>query len=581
MSSLAIARVEVLRPMRNYLNKPMERLAAELTAGLFRLRKGYVDAADALLRIVEPSGEYPSDFVVYRLTGYRTGRGKAPSENMSGKSLRTDLQQLMLDVCESFPLRTTDYAAGRNQVLSLSAAARKLNISTKTLQRWQRRGLPARRLIFPDGRRRLAFLASSLDWFVQRQKRYLMRAMKFTRLSSAEKNEIIRRARRMASFTQCTLADVSRRLAAHTGRSVESVRCVIRDHDRRHPDKAVFPQLTGPVPSQDRLVIYRCYLSGASAPALAAQFNRTRGSIYRIIYEMRARQLIEQPVNYIYNPQFDLPNADDVILAEPAGIAPDAQRPPVSRPAPASPATLADAGAYFQTLYGVPLLTAQQERDLFRRYNYVKYKADKLRRQIDLNHVHIWQLNQITSLLLTANGIKNHIIRANLRLVVSIAKKHLGGAQSILELISDGNVSLMKAVEKFDYFRGYRFSTYASWAIMRNFARSVPHENYQLDRFATGNEDILDLAQGLRVYDPQELSLPELRESIDSMLSKLSPRERAILIDHYGLDSQGQVQTFEQLGQRLGISKERVRQIEARALSKLRTIAGPEDDKTP
>jgi RNA polymerase primary sigma factor len=177
--------------------------------------------------------------------------------------------------------------------------------------------------------------------------------------------------------------------------------------------------------------------------------------------------------------------------------------------------------------------------------------------------------------------IKNHNIRANLRLVVSIAKKHLGGPQGLFELISDGNVSLMRAVEKFDYSRGFRFSTYASWAIMRNFARTVPRERFQMDRFATGADEILDIAQSLQSYNPQELSLPELRESIDALLVKLTPRERTILIDHYGLDSQGTSQTFDQLGQRLGISKERVRQIEARALDKLRTFVQPQDRAAP
>ena len=168
--------------------------------------------------------------------------------------------------------------------------------------------------------------------------------------------------------------------------------------------------------------------------------------------------------------------------------------------------------------------------------------------------------------------VKKQIIRANLRLVVSIAKKHINGPKSLFELISDGNIALMRSVEKFDYSRGFRFSTYASWAIMRNFARSVPKERYQLNRFSTGHDEILDIAAGLQTYDPNEHNLPELRESIDVMLSQLSPRERTIIVEHYGLDEKSDSQTFDQLGQQLGISKERVRQIELQALQKLRRI---------
>ena len=175
-----------------------------------------------------------------------------------------------------------------------------------------------------------------------------------------------------------------------------------------------------------------------------------------------------------------------------------------------------------------------------------------------------------------ATAVKNRIIRANLRLVVSIAKKHLGGSQTLFELISDGNVSLMRAVEKFDYSRGNRFSTYASWAIMRNFARSVPRERYRLDRLATVEEDVLDIAAGLQAYDANGVNLPELRESIDVVLAQLTPRERTILVDHFGLQEARDHKTLEQLSHRLGISKERVRQIEIRALGKLRKILNPQ-----
>ena len=179
-------------------------------------------------------------------------------------------------------------------------------------------------------------------------------------------------------------------------------------------------------------------------------------------------------------------------------------------------------------------------------------------------------------LLVQANGIKNRIVRANLRLVVSIAKRHVTGPQTLFELISDGNISLMQAVEKFDFALGNRFSTYASWAIMRNYARSVPRERYLLDHFSTGYESVLDVAASLRTYDPNEVNVPELRESIESVLIQLSPRERRILVEHYGLEDGETAQTFDELGRQLGLSKERVRQIEVGALRKLRRILRPQ-----
>ena len=93
---------------------------------------------------------------------------------------------------------------------------------------------------------------------------------------------------------------------------------------------------------------------------------------------------------------------------------------------------------------------------------------------------------------------KNQIVRANLRLVVSIAKRHVAPDQNFFELVSDGNMSLMRAVEKFDFARGNKFSTYASWAIMKNFARTIPDEHRHRDRFRTSQAEMFAATQDHR-----------------------------------------------------------------------------------
>ncbi|MHC4294963.1 MAG: sigma-70 family RNA polymerase sigma factor [Planctomycetota bacterium] len=555
--------------MRGYHNKPVEQLAGELIGGLRRLRKGYVDAVEALLQIVDPERDYPYEFVIYRITGYRGRRSIPASDPLSGQTLCEDLQHLMLDLCDSFPLRADDY---NEPAYDTDSLARRFNVSTKTIQRWRKRGLTGRRLIFADGKRRIAFLESSVHWFVDSRGRQIDRSTRFTQMSDRDRKEIIRRAKRMVSFSQCTLSDVAKRIANRTHRAVETIRYTIRKHDLEHPEEAVFPYQTTPLAEKEKIAIYRCFLRGVSATVLADRYRRTRGSIYRVVNEMRARQLLNRPISYMYNPQFELPNADEIIL--PAMV--DPFRGGAESAALRKGRIPSDLPPYLKALYDVPLLSPEAERNLFRLYNYLKYTADKLRETVDLNRIRTSTLKQIEKLLLQANGVKNRIVRANLRLVVSIAKRHVGGVQTLFELISDGNVSLMRAVEKFDYSRGHRFSTYASWAIIRNFARSVPRERYRLDRFATGNEDLLDIAASLRIYDPNEINLPELRESIEVLLSQLSPRERMILIDHYGLDEQRKPRTLDEVGKTLGLSKERVRQIEIRALKKLREIMHPQ-----
>jgi len=402
--------------------------------------------------------------------------------------------------------------------------ARHFSVSTKTIQRWRRAGLPTRKLVVRGGRKRLAFLESSVQWFSHSRRQQIERSSRFSQLTEAQRRDIVRRARRMVSFTQCSLADVARRLARRSGRAVETIRYTIRKHDLEHPEEAVFPQMALPLEEQEKVSIYRNFLRGTPAPDLAQRFRRTRGSVYRIITEMRARGVLARQIGYVYNPQFDLPNAGELILspAQQGDLGGPEKAHPSAHPPP-------DLPPYLRSLYEVPLLNVQREQALFRRYNYVKYKADMLCKRLDPSRARTTQLKEIESLLLHANAVKNQIIRANLRLVVSIAKKHVGGSQSLFELISDGNVSLMRAVEKFDYTRGTRFSTYASWAIMRNFARSIPRERYQLDHFATGQDEVLDIASSLKAYDPNEVNLPELRESLEVVLAQLTPMERSIL----------------------------------------------------
>ena len=160
---------------------------------------------------------------------------------------------------------------------------------------------------------------------------------------------------------------------------------------------------------------------------------------------------------------------------------------------------------YLASLYEVPLLTREQEAQLFRKMNYLKYKASRLRDKLDVSRPESRLMDQIEKLYDGAVATKNQIIAANLRLVVSIAKRYVGRAANFFELVSDGNMSLMRAAEKFDVSRGNKFSTYASWAIMKNFARTIPVALRHQDRFRTDHSEVFDTTEDMRTdqYDPE------------------------------------------------------------------------------
>ena len=132
-------------------------------------------------------------------------------------------------------------------------------------------------------------------------------------------------------------------------------------------------------------------------------------------------------------------------------------------------------------------------------------------------------------------------------------------------------MSLIRAVEKFDFGRGFKFSTYASWAIMKNFARSIPTEIHHRERFVTGNEEVFSSTVDGRTDEKELLAQKErASHSINRLLNFLDPREREIIKLRAGLDEKESSTTLEDIGIKFGITKERVRQIHARSMRKLR-----------
>jgi RNA polymerase sigma factor (sigma-70 family) len=412
----------------------------------------------------------------------------------------------------------------------------------------------------------VGFVQSVVDRFLAANQDRVQKSSRFSQLSDEEKEEILRRARRLSRVSGGTLTEVSRRIARRLGRSPETVRYTIKNFDREHPEHALFPTVTGPLDADTKQVIYSSYRRGISVDTLAKRFGRTRTSVYRVINETRAERLLEQPLDYIYHPSFDDPSLEGEILAAMPALGDFDQKKREMR-------IPKDVQPELSSLYEMPLLNKEQEQHLFRKMNFLKYKAAQLRKGLDPTRARIQDLKQIEELQEQAADIKELLIGCNMRLVASIAKRHSGQTDNYFELLSDGNMSLLRAVEKFDFGRGNKFSTYASWAIMKNFARSIPEEKHRRERYLTGHEELFDAAPDNRTDEQECLaSAEQAANRVNRLLEYLDPRERQIIRMRAGLDSGTKAMTLEEIGQELGITKERVRQLNVRIMKKLRDI---------
>lgn len=544
------------KAVSDFRHSALEQLADQLRFAPPGVRQEQMDRARALREQVHSGRSYPYQFVHYRITNHRTD--EHPGLLISGDDLRHDLSVFADRLARSLQ---TGLELPAEPLLTLAEVSRKFNVSTKTISRWRRHGLVGVR-VAKDGRRQLVFPLSVVERFVQEHSKQVERGRRFSHLTLDEKQEIIRQARNLANFGG-SLTDVSRRIARSMGRSPEAVRYTIRNHDRQYPNQAVFPNLSGTLDPNAKIQIFNSYRKGVAVETLAKQFQRTRSSIHKVINEVKAHRLLSAPVDYIYNEEFDDPTKAAEILSpmpNEEGFQEQLRQKKVPKDVPAEMAHL----------YEYPLLTREQEYHLFRQMNYLKHQLHQLQADLSPSRARAQDLDRIEELQAKIHFVRDRLIRCNMRLVVNYAKKHVGPGDNLWELISDGNMSLIRAVEKFDYSRGNKFSTYASWAIMKNFARSIPDEKSRRERFLTGHEEIFESRADVRTDEQEQVAQAEQAAGkINHLLDILEPREREILRLRAGLDNEENL-TLEEIGKRLGITKERVRQLNVRIMKKLR-----------
>ena len=284
-------------------------------------------------------------------------------------------------------------------------------------------------------------------------------------------------------------------------------------------------------------------------------------------------------------------------------------------------------GLYLKEAGRVPLLNAQEEVSLAKRMEAAVWARERLQQEQDNL---AWSEEQrMREVIMDGEAAQEHLIRANARLVISVAKKYIGRGVPFLDLIQEGNIGLIRATNKFEYQRGHKFSTYATWWIRQAVSRAVAdqgrtirvpvHMGDQLNRMRrmqlqlqqklgrdpnveelaeemkttpdkvenllqisrrpvsletpideAGDSTFGDFVEDVNSPAPsEEVASHLLQEQLQQALDKLPAREAQILRLRYGL-ADGRVYTLEEVGQTIGVTRERVRQLEAQALNRLR-----------
>ncbi|GAA1083320.1 RNA polymerase RpoD-like sigma 70 subunit [Pseudonocardia alni] len=286
--------------------------------------------------------------------------------------------------------------------------------------------------------------------------------------------------------------------------------------------------------------------------------------------------------------------------------------------------------AYLKQIGKVALLNAEEEVELAKRIEAGLYGAERIRKVFESNEKLSPQLRRdLRWIVRDGERAKNHLLEANLRLVVSLAKRYTGRGMAFLDLIQEGNLGLIRAVEKFDYTKGYKFSTYATWWIRQAITRAMadqartiripvhmvevinklgriqrellqdlgreptpeelakemditPEKVLEIQQYARepisldqtiGDEgdsqlgDFIEDSEAVVAVDAVSFTL--LQDQLQSVLATLSEREAGVVRLRFGL-TDGQPRTLDEIGQVYGVTRERIRQIESKTMSKLR-----------
>lgn len=521
-------------------------------------RHRQMDAAEDLVNATDPALAYPEDFITFRITGYRPDAASEP-HLVPGDAVRGDLVRFvqLLSATLSLPAERDG-----SRAITLDEVARRLGVSTKTIQRYRQQGLVCHQVAFANGRSVLACYEDALERFISPRLDRVARAAEFSRLGAEQEMVIIEAARALRAETGCSLNEAALRLAEQYERAHETMRGLLRRYDQRAAEP-IFRE-HGTITERDKRLIARAIRFGVPNDALARRFGKSADTIARHVGRQRAEALSRLELHWIELPTFARDEADDIVLSAPALRSEVDGGPwPVEAlaliRAARSASELADETTIDALIAGMHFLTRRARRGI-ESLGARPGERELDRIETDLRWVAAIRHRLVISALPVALGrIEQHLGRslADRTPEVIRALLHLAVGESLATAVS------------LDPSRGQNFERRLALAMDRTLSRAGLPRGAELAGVRHRDDFIMpDLFGPLEPWRDLIGPRRDLRASIES----LSDQERDVAEARWGWGGH-QPLTVLETAQRLNLTERAVAKEEERALRTLRAAA--------
>lgn len=500
---------------------PLADLLAQLRYAPRETRLRQMRSAEALAEEITPGQDYPHDYIVFRLTGYRPDRSEHSDTIYAGETILADLAVLVERLSDSLNLTSEELG---ESCLTMPQLQAHWSVSERTINRYRRSGLIGHRVVI-DGQPRLVFTQAQINRFAALRAEQLERAGAFSRLDADVEKRVLARARRYRERLGLSLNQAAERLAGRFQRGQETIRQLLLRHDEGAGDLAIFRD-AGPLEATQRRAIHRAWRRGLPIEALCRRYGRSRSSIHRTINEQRALLLRTLDLRGPTAATFAREDADSVILA------PEAVWQGLDLAPPTSLELLLQHAAQRD------LPDADAEQALCAALHFLRFDAARSIDALPQHQPPATELDRIETSLRWASRLKLALVISHLRLAVQTIERYIERelyqlpADTVPELYELSVRALCEAVRMHDPFKGGRLAAPAGLRLTKLLALSGARPS-----------DTLALAR----TDPAEIILPDVRPRLDTWQSwlelpgfaparmhRLDAMQREVLLRRYG-----------------------------------------------